>query len=172
MAKEKLQFKHWLGIGILALVIILIISTGSSKKTEKSPQESQSTQQQIETIEIVFDIPSLIDKDISEIKSALGNPSYAYYPTKTQTKLTPEVDYTSLSWSKNDYELQIDFYDANKPNAGKVKEMFLSKNTNSKDELIKAGNLIDYQNSPYYSIQFQKSLTGTPLYTGTHIYPK
>ena len=156
--------KKWLWIvgGILLLIFIIAIATGGEKKETTSGQQfqqAQISQSPRETEkEVVFNIPSLIRKNISEVKNILGKPVNEYDPGYGGT--LPTVIY-----QKNGYELQIDYLSS----TGDVAEIFLAKNTNSKNELFNAGNLDE--NSVVYSIKLQPSLQPDIVkYTGVHIY--
>lgn len=147
------------GIGILASIVLVSLS-GARKKADEviSKQDNISTTNQ--NITVVFDIPSLIGKSFNQIKAKLGNPDNEYKPTDVQKNVG--VSYSAI-WNKNDTDLQVDYFDANKP----VNYMFLD-NTNSltKDQLLQLGNLTNTSN---YKIVPQNAINEPNKITGLHI---
>jgi len=163
--KKPIWKKWWFWL-ITIFVIIIIASSGGEEKKKRTPettplpqQQKQQVTQEKPQIEIVFDIPFLIRKNILEVKATLGKPINEYDPGYGGT--LPTVIY-----QKNGYELQIDYLSS----TGDVAEIFLAKNSNSKNELLNAGNLDE--NSPLlYSVKLQPSLRpDIAKYTGVHIY--
>jgi len=166
--------RGWFWLLIILLIILIVSANGANKKETKQeqqlPQEqaqSQENQQASQETEkeqvvqekpqpkIVFDVPSLIRANISEVKAVLGKP-------------VSEYDFsgiTTATYQKDGYELQIDYLTS----TGAVAEIFLAKNINSRDVLLSAGNLDE--NSTLYSVKLQPSLRpDIAQYTGVHIY--
>ncbi|PIR02863.1 MAG: hypothetical protein COX88_02170 [Candidatus Nealsonbacteria bacterium CG_4_10_14_0_2_um_filter_35_20] len=157
---------------LLLCVVVLGIGIGSPEEAREKAREAatETTTQKTEKPavqeesqkEIVFDIPSLIRKNISEVKNILGKPDSEFQPTKDQQSLgiLPTATY-----QKDGYEIQIDYLSS----TGDVAEIFLAKNSNSKSELLRAGNVDE--NSILYSVKLQLSLRpDIAKYTGVHIY--
>ncbi len=173
-SKEPIWKKWWFWEIIAVFVIIIILVNRGEKKEIKSeqqlpqkqaqsqetlpsPQEEQKEQeiQEKPQIKIVFDIPSLIKTNISEVKTMLGKPVSEYNLSGI----------TTATYRKDGYELQIDYLSL----TGEVAEIFLAKNINSRDVLLNAGNLDE--NSSLYSVKLQSSLRpDIARYTGVHIY--
>lgn len=149
------------GIGILASIVFVSLKDARKKADEAiSKQNNASTVSQ--NLAVVFDVPSLMGKSFNQIKAKLGNPDDEYKPTGIQKNVG--VSYSAI-WNKNDTDLQVDYFDANKP----VDYMFLDNNADTsftEDQLLQMGNL---KNTTDFKIVAQKSLKDATKITGLHI---
>lgn len=122
---------------------------------------SQSTKVDSQSQVIVFDIPSILDKTITEIENELGEPSWDIGPTDLQVSLgATEWD---KNWEKDGETIMVTYY----INNGKVKEVFLEANNQvyenrDKNRLLKIGNL----NSNNYNIKFVDQINRPGYFTG------
>ena len=94
---------------------------------------------------IAFDVPTLIDKNVDEIKTILGKATSDTEPTKVQ--LDAEITEWDKTFEKDGYELLVT-YDAK---TRKVVDLFISNNDAAKkndyDDLLQATNLVDEPSS-------------------------
>lgn len=110
-----------------------------------------------------FDVPSLVGKDIHEIRVVLGTPTWDVEPTPLQ------IESGTKEWNKN-YErkgitLSITYSIA----TGKVIELFVEKQSENASDILAAGNLS--QNDSRYSVELIKSVNASG-YTGAVVKAK
>jgi len=146
--------------GLFGLIIIsIIIASGSDSKPKEITSIPASNVQNY-----VFDIPSLIGKNLSEIKIILGTSETSIEPTQFQ--IDNGVDIWEKVWKKNGYSVMATYNIKTK----EIIDLFLSSDnifTNTTD-ILKTGNL-SLDNSKY-SVEFVKSLNkNIPGYTGAII---
>lgn len=101
----KAKRKVFFSIPFLVLVLIFVFGLASCGK---SSTEIKELEVETEKANILFDIPSLLDKNAWEIKDILGEPSIFYEPTGSE--------FGTLSWikeiknTKNSLMFGFDFY--------------------------------------------------------------
>lgn len=116
-------------IGYLVYRVFITLSDADRMKALEQAQARIDNVGSEKKVEMLFDIPSLIDKNIDEIKKVLGKPSVDTEPTKLQLEMDfKEWDKTFI---KDGYELLvtfnpktrkvIDFYIGTKDPSGKTK---------------------------------------------------
>ena len=143
---------------------------------QKSQQEAQQEAQQ----EVVFDIPLLVTKasNIEEIKEVLGNPDEVWMATEEDVATGEYPLYPAIVYRKGDpIEFELIIYHL----YPRVAAFLLGKITGSgasesKIELIKAGNLSGYKTATNYSVEFLRCADRTgwipSCYTGVTVNPK
>lgn len=158
MEKKKNWFmKHKILTIILALVVFSIFKGAAESGKAARVSENQS----ITEIETVFDIPTLVGKNVDEIIAIIGQPKENSLPTEEQSKLTNEW---SIEFDKDGQTLLVEYNLKTKV----VKDLFISGD--NKDELLKIGNL--KENNPKYSLEFVKQQTDPTKITGVTITKK
>lgn len=158
------------GILVFILVIMVLGVAGSGSNKGSSPQ--YNTPQTTETstpksVQYVFDIPTLLDKDIDGVKNALGEP---LDKEPSQQQLSLGIKEWSLTFKNNNQELLVTY----NPNTRKVIDFFISTDdpsgkTKDKLHLLEIGNLIE--NDSRYKIEFVKTITDSSSFTGVKIIP-
>jgi hypothetical protein len=167
-------------IAILTIASILLNSCGnetpkqdvtvqSVETTNPKDQTKQTTPPATKKLDVVFDIPALIDKNIDQIKKTLGKPSSGDEPTKQQMALgVTEWDKT---FEKNGYELLITY----NPKTRKVIDFFIPTNnssgkTNDYDDLLQIANVKD--NTSKVRVKPVQTLSDPNSYTGIKVTKK
>lgn len=157
---------------ILALIFIpMVISALMNSRDKAEKAGEQVTVSQLAPIsEPVFDIPALVGKDMTEIKTIIGKPTGSYSePTQQQLALDPKT--WSSEWDKDGQDLSIEY----EVKTLKVIDFFISTDDPSgatKDiaRLLKIGNLT--KNDPRYAVDFVPAKGDPASYTGVKIVPK
>lgn len=162
--KHKMT-RRKLGLIFGGLTIIFFILLGStldnSIKTESKPQQTSEV-----TRPFVFDVPSLVDKDIDKAKIILGSP-LDKEPTEKQMSKT---DKWSLTFGKDDKELLVTY----NTDTGKIIDFFIgtddpSGKTKDKNHLLELGNL--KESDSHYKIEFVKAVNDSSFFTGVKVIP-
>lgn len=176
---QQVIVKQKKSVGCLSLIIVLIIigviaslvlsALGNARdKANQAREKSVSVQQPV--TKPVFDIPSLVGKNMTEIKAIIGNPTGAYSePTTQQLALDPKT-WTS-EWDKDGQDLSIEY----EVKTLEVINFFISTDdpsgaTKDTDRLLKIGNLT--RNDPRYKVEFVSAIGDPTSYTGVKIIPK
>jgi len=169
---------------IIAIIILGVIgSTGSSpRKTtnlsktttntspqNRTPSQSQSAAKQ-STQAMIFDVASLVGKNIDQIREILGSPKDGAQtePTAQQKELgTTQWD---NQWDKDNVNLLVTF----DPNTRKVIDFFVAFDDHDltaaqQPDILAAGNL--KQNASSYTIKFVKEQKDPSKYTGVTATP-
>lgn len=123
----------------------------------------------VTTQKAVFDIPSLVGKDLKQLREILGTPSYDKEPTAQQVAI---IDTWEKTWTREGYDLMVTYNIKNK----KVVDLFLGADTDATyaifentNNILKVGNL--QSNATEYSVEFVKVIKGSG-YTGAIIKQK
>ena len=141
-------------------VAILLTSCGSSSKKEE----------QNKNIKAVYDVPSLVGKNIDEVRKALGKPSDKdIEPTKQQMDMN--FDSWDNSFEKDGKTLLVTF----NPQDRKVTDFFISSEDPSGasedySDLLKICNVTEDDSN--YSIEPVPVLNDATKYTGIKIAQK
>jgi hypothetical protein len=179
----------WGGIALGVLLIIFIITTFfgaqdateearqrggvSGEQTVQSEQEATNTNKD-EAIEVVFDIPSLLSKDILYFVSTYGE-AVNDNPEPTELALQTGVETWTKRFEKSGYAIAVTY----KIETDMVTEIFLSKGTydmpledtwitkNDTPRLLAAGNLSDEAKN--YYIRFFWPVQDKNEYTGVAV---
>ena len=152
---------------ILHLVIVatMFVSCGSSNSQE--PQETETIQTEIQPI---YDVPSLIGKNIDEIRTILGKPSdNEIEPSKLQMKMG--FDSWENSFEKDGRTLLVTFNPQNR----EVVDFFIETNdpsgsTSDYSNLLQICNLTNGESN--YSIEPVPTIKDNSQYTGIRIVAK
>lgn len=155
--KKKTSFVTWFILFIIIIGIISSISLPNSSKVNTANKQTSTPQIQ----DPIFDIPSIMGRSLSQIKSALGDPTNTYTPTKEQSSIG--VSYSS-TWKKSDINIQIDYFTSEKP----INYIFVSNNDNNTYTLDQMKQLANISSEQKYKVVPQKALNGSGI-TGIHI---
>ena len=151
-----------LGLSVFLLILIGVNSGGSTPSEQAVPGGQQQNK-------YAFDVPSLIGKNIDEIRVILGTPvDKEMEPTTLQLEMGTKE--WSNSFNKDNEELLITYH----PVERTVIDFFISKNgkvgsSEDKEELLRVGNL--KENNSKYEIEFVKNLRDSSTFTGVKITP-
>lgn len=149
---------------VVLLFILAMASLGSARKG--AINNSQVITVDNQNIVMTFDVPSLIGKNIDEIKNILGAPVNDIEPSKMQ--LEYGVDEWDKTFKKNGFELLVTY----NPTTKKIIDFFIPTNdpsgsTTNTDNLLIIGNL--KRNSTNYKIENVKTIKDPSLFTGIKI---
>jgi hypothetical protein len=149
--------------------LVALMSDNPDKSTTQQAEQnptvetkSEAPKQEIPQLpQFVFDVPSLIGKNIDEVKSALGTPNNFKEPTKQQLAITDEW---YMEYIKDDNSLLIT-YDLKT----KVVTDFFIEGTD-KSKVLTTGNLKEKADD--YNVQFVNSIKNANEITGVKIAKK
>ena len=156
----------WGGIGLVALIIIAAISGGGSSKNSQSQSPSPTTVQQAQQ-NYVFDVPSLVGKNVDEAIAVLQPyKKNTLEPTEEQIRLG--VKDWDVEFEKDGKSLLVNYDIATR----KVNNFFISTDdpsgaTKDKGHLLELGNLKEYD--ARYKVGFVKALKDQTVFTGVKI---
>jgi len=169
-----------LGLAIPFFFILFGLTTDLRDSQEKNVAEPKKTQEIVEQKQVatetknettsqstpqlpqaVFDVPSLIEKNIDEVKKVLGEPTEFLQPTKQQLALT---DIWDMSYTKDDTNLLITYNPKNKI----VLDYFIDGNDKAK--LLALGNLQEKNDA--YITEFVKNVSNSNEILGVKIIKK
>lgn len=169
------KYAHWnLIVKIVITIFFAIALIGSFNKTPQTitsqqsvitPTVEQLKQQQVNNY--VFDVPSLVDKDLDGVIAVLGTPK-GIDPTAKQIELgAKEWDKTFV---KDGKELLVTYTISDK----KIIDFFISTDdpsgtTTNTAHLLEMGNV--KQDDSRYQIEFVKAIKNPSSYTGIKIIP-
>lgn len=146
---------------ITAAVAVVFLGAGAfvllSGDNEPAPQPVVSAPaQQAPKIEMAFDVPSLLDKNLSQLTAELGTPDENSEPTATYRQFS-DVRTWDKAWYRNGYSLNATYNIDN----GKVVDLFVGTHTDAalvtfRDtaNILTVGNLTT--NDQRYSVEFVK----------------
>jgi len=160
---NKILFKSFQ----LIAATILWTSCGSSSSTEPTTTTASTTKTDIKSI---YDVPSLIGKNIDEIRKILGKPSdKEIEPTKLQMKM--KFDSWDNSFEKDGRTLLVTFNPQNR----QVVDFFIettdpSGSTSDYSDLLQICNVTN--NNSKYSIEPVPTIKDNTKYTGIKIVTK
>ena len=160
--------KWWLLIILLAIVVIFV---NSISKSHKQPSNNEPvTEMPTATPEVkpVFDVPSLVGKNLDGVIAVLGSPTKSIDPTALQIQMG--VKEWDKSFTKDDKELLVTYTISNK----KIVDFFISTDdpsgvTKNTAHLLQLGNL--KQNDPRYKVEFVKAIKDPSSFTGVKAIP-
>ncbi len=159
--KKNWFLRHKIVSGVLLLFVIIVVAAACSGPSELTEQ----TQTQA-----VFDVPSLMGKNLDEVIAIMGKPNkFDTEPTVEQLSGAKEWDKT---YEKEGYELLVT-YDVKTRN---IVDYFISAKSDSemsKKDMEKLLEVINAkQNDPQYLVEFVKTLKDPSIFTGVKIVPK
>lgn len=164
MDKEKIM--SWVNshkklsvfLGVIVFVIIFSSLTPSSPKTPVTTENNVTVEQKL-----VFDVPSLFNKNIDQVIQVLGTPESYPEPTQEQIKLGTKT--WEKTFKKDGYELLVTYNISDK----KVTDFFVSANdeiyeNRDKEKMLKLTNT--QESNSLYSVEFVKSMKDATRFTG------
>jgi len=180
--KKSIYKKWWFWVGGIIVLFILISALGGGDESNtnqatqiQQQQQAESTkpasEENTETITTTFDIPVLLDKNISYFTPVFGEPVNEN-PEPTDIAIQTGVETWIKRFEKDGYAIAVTY----NINSGKVTEIFLSKGTyampleetwitkNEVNDLLKRGN-ISKEGSGYY-YRFMWPIQDKNKYTG------
>lgn len=159
--KRKTSVVTWVVLGLILLtaVFVAIIGNSTPKAVENLPAANLGTNNQAK---MVFDVPSLLGKNVDQIKAVLGNPVSDAEPTKQQ--LSVGVSEWDKEFQKDGQSLLVTY----NPKTRQVIDFFISGT--SKTDVLIIGNLKDGDSK--YSIDYVKSLKNPAEITGVKVSKK
>lgn len=148
---------------IFVMILVSVLPSPSDDKTNLQPNKVA-----VETTNVVFDINSLYDKDILEIRSILWTPTDKEIDlTEEQTKLSQDMErYNTfaMSW----YGITVTY----KSTSHTVVDLFItdwtSLSSSQCDVIMKKFNITDWKN---FSVKKVKELKDDTKYTGITLTP-
>lgn len=157
---------------ISALILVTAMFTSPKQETKSQPtsqqtktsttSEKQNTEQQVE---VAFDVPTLLGKNIDQIRVVLGTPTDSQIePSGAQS----DFDTWDNTFKKGNYELLATY----NPKTRVVEDLFYSTDdpsgqTKDKSRLLKQVNVQEGSNS--YKIEFVKTIKDPSYFTGIKV---
>ena len=177
--EKKKGMSKGLKLGLLVGGVIIIFIIGSlSLRATKTPASTPSTFQKtitasptptaIPTPKFIFDVPSLIGKNIDEIRTILGEPIDGELTEPNQQQIELGMTQWDNIFNKNEYQLQISFNATSR----KVIDFFVNPLSGYVDQnkLMEISNT--KENASNYTIKAVKELKNPNNITGITITPK
>ncbi|OGM08140.1 hypothetical protein A2159_01870 [Candidatus Woesebacteria bacterium RBG_13_34_9] len=161
------------GLSCLSIIVILIVFFAFLSLVIKAinhlkPIEITKQQTETQSVNPIFDVPSLIGKDLDGISAILGTPQ-GQDPTKLQ--IQQGVKQWDKVFNKDGKELLVTYTITDK----KIVDFFISTDdpsgkTTDKTHLLQLGNLIEYNSK--YTVEFVKAIEDPSSFTGVKIIPR
>ncbi|MCD6194678.1 hypothetical protein J7K05_00525 [bacterium] len=153
--------------GVLLVLLVIALAFREEKPTKQTPSQLSQTKEQ--KVTYVFDIPSLVDKNIDEVRERLGAPTNSSLEPSSKQKALGIIEWSN-TFSKNNAELVVTFNSATR----QIIDFFIptdnpSGMTNDTQHLLELGHL--ELNSDRYQIEFVKAIKQPSSYTGVKIIP-
>lgn len=151
-------------IVFFSLIIISIALTPVPPKTTTEKEVKVETEQKI-----VFDVPSLFNKNIDEVKQVLGTPENYPEPTAEQIRLGTKT--WEKTFKKEGFELLVTYNISDK----KVTDFFVSANEEIYNKADKTKMLLltnTQEDNLNYSVEFVKAIKDPSKFTGILIKQK
>mgnify|MGYP001591345051 FL=1 len=167
--KDKANRKFvGLVFGISTVLFFILFGVTPNKSTLTTSTNNAVTKAETPattpTLSYSFDMPSLLGKNIDEVRLVLGAPLNKDLTEPTAEQLKLGVEEWDNSYKKDGQELLVTF----NPSTRKIVDFFLSGDNKAK--LIEAGNL--KENDSNYTIEQVKQLKNPSAITGIKIIPK
>ncbi len=157
---------------LFGLFVLIAILNPAPPKEENKPvaqqqamlQHTEQAQTQPEAPKYVFDVPTLLGKNVDELRQVLGSPTgNQLEPTQQQIDLG--VNTWDNTFEKDGRKL-LATYD---PQTRVVEDLFIGTNdssgsTKDKQTLLEVGNL--KEGSSTYKVEFVKTIKDPSAYTG------
>lgn len=163
MEKKKNWFvKHKILTVILALVVFLIFKGAAESGNAARVSENQSKTE----VKTVFDIPSLVGKNVEEVVTLIGQPKKGSILAEEEIikNLASKPDEWDFEIEKDGQKLLVTYNLKTRI----VKDLFISGD--NKENLLKIGNL--KENADNYTLNFVKQQTDPTKITGVTITKK
>jgi hypothetical protein len=179
------RMKVGLVFGVIAVAMIVGLVVFTPKESNQNKTETKTTKptttsakktstkaaEKANVVNYTFDVPSLVGKNIDEIRTVLGKPKDGELTEPNQAQLDLGVDEWDNTFEKNGKELLVTY----KVKSRKVVDFFISTDDSSgktKDEthLLEMGNL--KENDSRYTIKFVEAINKPGEYTGVTATPR
>lgn len=159
--KKKTSVITWIVLILIVLTVIFTMIIGSStpKVAENKSVPLPASNKQAK---MIFDVPSLLGKNVDQVKTILGNPASDAEPTKQQ--LSMGVNEWDKEFQKDGESLLITY----NPKTRQVIDFFISGV--NKNDVLTIGNLKDGDSR--YALEFVKSLKNPAEITGVKVTKK
>lgn len=154
-------FSHKILSAVIAFFALIIVSIAMTPVPPKPVTESVT--KTVQEQKLVFDVPSLFNKNIDQVISVLGTPEQYPEPTAEQIKLGTKT--WEKTFKKDGFELLVTYEIQSK----KVTDFFVSANDDIYNKADKARMLQltnTEENNSSYSVEFVKALKDTSKFTG------
>ncbi len=160
--------KRPIAVGILGFFVFVTIIGSFASSDKPSQLNSNVGASTTSTQKVVFDVPSLIGKNVDQIKKVLGKPvDKLVEPTKVQLEAMGQDATWDNSFEKNGVTLLITY----NPRTRQVIDFFISDlGDQDKARIMAAGNLKAGDSA--YILAFVKALKDPTTYTGLKITPR
>ncbi len=169
------KFLKWGAIGFVVLIAISFLASLGSKNPSSNQTVSQQTPETKPTAEptqpmqFTYDVPSLVEKNVDDIKTIL-------LPYKNKT-LEPTAQQIALGAKEWDVEFTKDGKDllvTYNINSRQIVDFFISTDdpsgkTKDKEHLLEIGNLSE--SSSQYKVSFVPTLKDSSYFTGIKVIP-
>ncbi len=170
MQQTKIQVwskEHPMMSGILGLLLIgIVMAALVSAFSDPSQPLKDAGSSAVSTQKVVFDVPSLLGKDVDQIKKELGTPIDDVELTELQLKNLDQAAEWSKTFEKDGVKLLVTYSSRTR----KVIDFFISDlGDQNKTRIMAAGGLKN--DDPAYRLEFVKALTNPAEYTGLKITP-
>jgi len=173
---KKSFWKKWwvwvIGVFILFGLIGSLSGSSSPDQSNTPPTQAVATQtpKPTEALQYTFDIPTLVGKNIDQIKTEL-QPYLTKSVEPNETQIKAGVKDWDASFKKDGKEVLINYSIATK----RVNDFFISTDdksgkTKDKKHLLELGNLME--NDSRYRVEFVKVIIDPSAFTGVKVIPK
>lgn len=165
-------------IGGFILIAMVLTALESGKKQTTNPTSNPASTQKSTTAtptatatpapKYIYDVPSLIGKNIDEIRTILGEPADKEFIEPTQEQISLGATQWTNTFKKDEYELQVTF----NPSSRKIIDFFVSPSSGyaDKNKLMEVSNT--KENASNYTIKPVKEIRNPNNITGIKIIPK
>jgi hypothetical protein len=168
-SSQKLSTKHrpfLIGLVVFIIIIVMLALIGSGTENPNPEPKAQGDEEHI-VEQSVFDVPSLLGKNIDEVQDVLGSPTLYFEPKENQL-INGEWD---MTFKKDNFDLFVT-YDYN---TKIVKDFFVSANdeiyeNRDKDQMMRITNT--RKRDDRYSVSFIPAMQDASRFTGILITPK
>ncbi|MCX6812781.1 MAG: hypothetical protein NTW79_04190 [Candidatus Berkelbacteria bacterium] len=148
-------------------------SPTTTTKTETPAATTQKTETPTTTPapKFIFDVPSLVGKNIDEVRTVLGSPADKTMTEPTKEQLSLGAAEWDNTFQKDGNDLLVTF----DPTTRKIIDFFISTDdasgkTQDKNHLLEMGNL--KENASNYKVDYVKTLKDSTSFTGVKATPK
>lgn len=156
-----------IGVGrLIVLIVVIAAIAGCGGQKQTTTQSSPTVAQQAQ---FVFDVPSLVGKNLDEVKAALSSyQKKTLEPTEEQIKAG--IKDWEMEFEKDGKSLLVTYEISTK----KIKDFFISTDdisgkTKDKVHLSALGNL--KEGDSRYRVEFVKAFADPAYFTGVKIIP-
>ncbi len=154
---------------VMSIILLSAIGGGSSKQPAQ-PQASTPNASESVKVNFIFDVPSLIGKNIDQVRQVLGQPIDGKQIEPTAQQLEKGVTEWNNTWERGNVSLVITY----NPTTRVITDYFVDTDdqsgvTKNKKRLLEEGNLSD--NASNYRLEYVKAIKDPNSFTGVKIIP-